>query len=135
MKRLIKRSMKYYLVAGLCGLILGFSGITLAAHGTAKKTITIQVWSPQQVTALGFQANKQKGLLAKNYSKGGLGNNYSSSGHPAGVKYSFGIKVGGKSVSCGSKKLTENSVVKLILKTKDGKVVGCTNSVSNLKKS
>jgi len=104
MNTLIKTSrVKIYFLIALFGLIIGYAGSTLA--------ITVTVGANKQlapnVKAIGFS------IVGKKGSYGWLGHTYKRSSLPAGT-YSFGFRnKQGKDVSCGTAKLTKDSIVVL----------------------
>lgn len=99
----------------LASLVLGSA--TLSAETTIKLYVSSM---SEDVAALGFSVDgKEYGGMGKMYSKGGL---------PSGAVYDFGVRVGGvfgQSVSCGSRKISTSSSVRLSYK--DGH---CSVSVS-----
>lgn len=104
MNTLVKRSrLKLYLLIAVFGLIIGYAGSTLA--------ITVTVGASKQlapnVKAIGFS------IVGKKGSYGWLGHTYKRSNLPAGT-YSFGFRnKEGKDVSCGTARLTKDSIVLL----------------------
>ena len=130
MKTRIQCNTKHYIITGLCGLLLGFSGIALAAEKTGK-IISVQVFAPSNAPSV-FGTGYQVTIDKKAKSSGSMGKYHKGKG-PANATYSFGYRdTRGTSFDCGSAKLTKNSKVKLILSDKKGKY-SCKNKVTKVK--
>ena len=107
----------------LCGLFIGLASMPLAAKTMSTgKTISVSVVVDPSVTkqvrvyGTGFSVN--------NNGKGSPGSSTTKTG-PAGATYSFGFKIAGKDISCGTAVLNRDS--KVTLYYRGGK---CVNKVT-----
>ena len=90
----------------LFSLIFAWAANASYAGKTISVTVVVEknISSKMRIFGTGFSVN--------NKSSGSMGSSTTKTG-PAGGKYSFGFRIAGKDVSCGTALLKQNSIVLL----------------------